>query len=139
MSERSITFRLSSDTAKLYDEYRKRWNLEQTSDSQIIRSGLVFLMGMPEAFTDNKVVKLLQENDQIVAEIKEIFKKNPDPRLYELWLKHRANMDKLETPFEKIAEKYSSVIGDGKKGRKPDPNKKHTPGKIPKSEKGYNS
>ena len=49
MSERSITIRLNSETAKLYDEYRKKWNLEQISDSQIIRAGLAFLMYIPEA------------------------------------------------------------------------------------------
>jgi len=139
MSERSITFRLNSETAKLYDEYRKKWNLEQVSDSQIIRAGLGFFMSMPEAVSDVQVDKLIQENDQIVAEMKEIIKKNPDPQLYELWKKLMANLDQLYTAIEKSAEKYSGVIGDGKIGRKPDPNKKHTPGRISESEKGYNS
>ncbi len=139
MSERSITVRLKSETAKLYDEYRKKWNLEQVSDSQIIRAGLEFMMYMPEAVSDDRVDKLQQENDQIVAEIKEIIKKNPDPQLYELWKKLMANLDQLFAAFEKSAEKYSIVVGDGKKGRKPDPNKKHTPGRIPEREKEYNS
>ncbi len=139
MSEKSITIRLNSETAKLYDEYRKKWNLEQISDSQIIRAGLGFLMSMPEAVSDDQVDKLQQENDQIVAEMKEIIKKNPDPQLYELWKKLMANLDQLYTAIEKSAEKYSVVVGEGKKGRKPDPNKKHTPGRIPESEKGYNS
>jgi len=138
MSEKSITFRLNSETAMLYDEYRKTWNLELVTDSQIIRAGLGFLMYMPEAVSDDQVDKLKQENDQIVAEMKEIIKKNPNPQLYELWEKLMAKVDQLYTTFEKSAEKYSCVIGDGKKGRKPDPNKKHTPGRIPESEKGYN-
>ena len=140
MSERIITFRLNSEAAKLYDEYRKKWNLEEVSDSQIIRTGLVFLMVMPEAVSnDEQVDKLLEENNQIAAEMKEILKKNPDPRLYELWKKLMANVDQMCTLFEKSAEKYAGVVGEGKKGRKPDPNKKHTPGRIPESEKGYNS
>jgi len=139
MSERSITVRLTSETAKLYDEYRKKWNLEQFSDSQIIRAGLAFLMYMPEAVSDDQVDKLMKENNQILAEMKEIIKKNPDPQLYELWVKLMANVDQLNLPFEKLAEKYSSVVGDGKKGRKPDPSKKHTPGRPLESEKGYNS
>jgi len=87
MSERSITFRLTSETAKLYDEYREKWNLEEFSDSQIIRAGLAFLMYMPEAVSDDQVDKLIKENNQILAEMKEIIKKNPDPQLYELWKK----------------------------------------------------
>jgi len=139
MSERIITFRLNSETAKLYDEYQKKWNLDQVTDSQIIRAGLAFLMTLPEAVSDGQVTKLILENDQIIAKMKEIIKKNPDPQLYELWKKLLSNVNQLEAPFEKSAEKYSSVVGDGKKGRKPDPNKKHTPGRISESEKGYNS
>ncbi len=139
MSERSITVRLTSETAKLYDEYRKKWNLEQFSDSQIIRAGLAFLMYMPEAVSDDQVDKLMKENNQILAEMKERLRKNPDPQLYKLWVKFMANLDQIEAPFKKLAEKYSGVVGDGKKGRKPDPNKKHTPGRISESEKGYNS
>jgi len=139
MSERSITFRLNSETAKLYDEYRKKWSLEEFSDSQIIRAGLAFLMFMPEAVSDNKMDKLKQENDQILAEMKEIVKKNPDPRLYELWKKLMANIDQIETAFEKSAEKYASIVGDSKRGRKPDPNKKHIPGRPPESEIEYKS
>jgi len=139
MSERSISVRLTSETAKLYDEYRKKWNLEQISDSQIIRAGLGFLMYMPEAVSDYEADKLKQENDQIIAEMKEIMEKHPEPRLYKLGKKLMANVDQICTLFEKSAEKYSIVVGDGKKGRKPDPNKKHTPGRTPESEKGYNS
>jgi len=139
MSERSITFRLTSETAKLYDEYREKWIPEQISDSQIIRAGLGFLMYMPEAVSDDQADKLIKENNEIAAEMKEIIKKNPDPQLYELWKKLMANVDQTCTLFEKSAEKYSIIVGEGKKGRKPDPNKKHTPGRTPESEKGYNS
>ena len=139
MSKRSITVRLNSETAKLYDEYQKKWNLEQISDSQIIRAGLAFLMYMPEAVSGEEVDKLMQEYEQIVAEMKERIKKNPDPQLFKLWEKLFANIEKLYAPFEKSAEKYSGVVGDGKAGRKPDPNKKHTPGRISESEKGYKS
>ena len=92
MPERSITFRLTSETAKLYDEYREKWNLEEFSDSQIIRAGLAFLMYMPEAVSDDQVDKLIKENNQILAEMKEIIKKNPDPQLYELWKKLMAKL-----------------------------------------------
>ena len=139
MPEKSITFRLTSEIAKLYNGYKEKWNLKQISDSQIIRAGLGFLMYMPEAVSDDQADKLLKEYYQIVAEMKEIIKKNPDPQLYELWKKLMANVDQMYTLFEKSAEKYSVVVGDGKKGRKPDPNKKHTPGRTPESEKGYNS
>jgi len=139
MPERSITFRLTSETAKLYDEYQKKWNLEQISDSQIIRAGLGIMMYMPEAVSDYEADKLKQEYDQIISEMKEIIKKNPDPQLYELWKKLMANIDQTYTLFEKSAEKYAIIVGEGKKGRKPDPNKKHTPGRTPESEKGYNS
>ena len=139
MTEKSITFRLTSETAKLYDEYREKWIPEQFTDSQIIRAGLAFLMYMPEAVSDYEADKLKKENDQIIAEMKEIMKKHPEPRLYKLGKKLMVNVDQICTLFEKSAEKYSVVVGDGKKGRKPDPNKKHTPGRIPESEKGYNS
>ncbi len=139
MPEKSITFRLTSEIAKLYNGYKEKWNLKQISDSQIIRAGLGIMMSMPEAASDDQADKLIKENDQILAEMKEIIKKNPDPQLYELWKKLMANVDQLHTPFEKSAEKYSVVVGDGKKGRKPDPNKKHTPGRPPESEKEYNS
>jgi len=140
MPERSITFRLTSETAKLYDEHRKKWIPEQVSDSQIIRAGLAFLMYMPEAVSSSdEADKLMKENNQILAEMKERIKKNPDPQLYELWKKLMANVDQICTLFEKSAEKYAIIVGEGKKGRKPDPNKKHTPGRTPESEKGYNS
>ena len=139
MSGRSISFRLTSETAKLYDEYRKKWNLEQVSDSQIIRAGLGIMMYMPEAVSDYEADKLKQENDQIIAEMKEIMEKHPEPRLYELGKKLMVNVDQICALFEKSAEKYSIIVGDGQKGRKPDPNKKHTPGRISESEKGYNS
>ena len=139
MSERSISFRLTSETAKLYEEYRKKWNLEEFSDSQIIRAGLGFLMYMPEAVSDDQADKLKQENDQIIAEMKEIMEKHPEPRLNELGKKLMVNVDQICALFEKSAEKYSVVVGDGRKGRKPDPNKKHTPGRTPESEKVYNS
>jgi len=139
MPEKSITFRLTSETAKLYDEYREKWNLEQVSDSQIIRAGLGIMMYMPEAVSDYEADKLKKKNDQIIAEMKEIMEKHPEPRLSELGKKLMENVDQICTLFEKSAEKYSVVVGDGQKGRKPDPNKKHTPGRTPESEKGYNS
>jgi len=139
MSERSISVRLNSETAKLYDEHRKKWSLEQVPDSLIFRAGLAFLMYMPEAVSDDKIDKLMKENNQIVAEIKERLQKNPDPQLYQLWVMLMTNLDQIDAPFKKSAEKYSGVVGDGKKGRKPDPNKKHTPGRPPESEKEYNS
>jgi hypothetical protein len=139
MSERIITFRLNSETAKLYDEYREKWIPAEVSDSQIIRAGLEFLMIMPEAGSNNEIEKLTEENDQIIAEMREIIKKNPDPKLYELWVTLMANVEKISTIFVKTAEKYSNIVGEGKKGRKPDPTKKHTPGRPSESEKGYNS
>ena len=139
MSERSITFRLNSETSKLYDEYRKKWNLEQVPDSLIIRNGLAFLMYMPEAVSSDEMDKLLKERDQIVEEVKERLQKNPDPQLYELWKKYMANADQIESLFEKSVEKYARIVGDSKRGRKPDPNKKHNPGRPPESEKEYNS
>ncbi len=35
MSGRSITVRLNSETAKLYDEYREKWNLEEFAEALI--------------------------------------------------------------------------------------------------------
>jgi len=137
MPKRSISFRLTSGIAKLYDEYRKKWSLEQVSDSQNIRAGLAFLMYMPEAVSDGQADKLIKENDQIVAEMKKIIKKNPDPQLYELWKKLMANVDQMVALFEKSAEKYSGVVGDGKKGRKPDPDQKHNPARLKKHDLGY--
>jgi len=139
MSERSITIRLSSETAKLYDEYRKKWISEQVPDSLIFRNGLAFLMFMPEAASSDYMDKLIKERDQIVEETKERFQKNPDPQLYKLWEKYKANSDQIEAAFEKLAEKYVRIVGDSKRGRKPDPNKKHTPGRPSESEKEYNS
>ena len=139
MSKRSISFRLTSEIAKLYNGYKEKWNLKQISNSQIIRAGLGIMMYMPEAVSDYEADKLKQENDQIIAEMKEIMEKHPEPRLYELGKKLMANVDQIYTLFEKSAEKYSIIVGDGQKGRKPDPNKKHTPGRTPESEKGYNS
>ena len=139
MPEKSITFRLTSEIAKLYNGYKEKWNLKQISDSQIIRAGLGFLMYMPEAVSDYEADKLKQENDQIIAEMKEIMEKHPEPRLNELGKKLMVNVDQICALFEKSAEKYSIIVGDGQKGRKPDPNKKHTPGRTPESEKGYNS
>lgn len=135
MSERIITVRLTSETAKLYDEYRKQWIPEKVPDSLIIRAGLGILMAMPNAVDSNEMDELQKENDQITAEMREIIKKNPDPKLYKLWEKLMQNTNTMAGFFEKSAEKYSGVVGEGKKGRKPDPNKKHTPGRLP--EQGY--
>ncbi len=74
MSERKVTIRLNPEIAKLYDDYRKKWKeLEQLSESQIFRAGLAYLMSMPEAVSEVQA-KQMQENDQIMARIKEITK-----------------------------------------------------------------
>jgi len=131
LSERKVTIRLNPEIAKLYDAYRKKWKeLEQLSESQIFRAGLAYLMSMPEAVSEVQD-KQMQENDQIMARMKEIIKKHPVPELYEQWEKLMSNTAQMYAPFEKSAKKYFSVIGDGKKGRKPPPYKKHTPGKYP--------
>jgi len=137
MSERNISVRLNSETAKLYEEYREKWTLGQISDSQIIRAGLAFLMAMPEAVSNEDVDELNKKQKQIVAEMKKIIQKNPDPQLYELWKKLMENTDRIASCLEKPAEKYFKVVGDGKAGRKPDSNKKHTPGRPKKSEIGF--
>jgi len=110
--------------------------LDEVKNSQIIRIGLAFLMSIPEA-ANNVPDHLIQENDQIMAKIKKIIKKHPVPELNEQWEKLMANLDQMYSSFEKSAEKFSPVVGDGKKGRKPDPYKKHTPGRIPKREIEY--
>jgi len=136
MSERSISIRLNSEAAKLYEEYRKKWNIV-ASDSQIFRAGLGFLMALPDAVSGNEIDELIKKQNQLIVEARKILEKHPDPQLYEIWIKLMENMDKIESCLEKSAEKYSNVAGDGKAGRKPDPNKKHTPGRFPKSELGY--
>ena len=138
MPERSITVRLNSETAKLYDEYRRKWIPEQAPDSLIFRNGLSFLMYMPEAASSDDMDKLVKVRDQIVEEVKERLQKNPDPQLYKLWEKYKVNSEQIEAVFEKLAEKYARIVSNSKRGRKPDPNKKHTPGRPLESEKGYN-
>ncbi len=120
----SIVFRLNPETAKLYDEYREKYVPKKASDSQIVRAGLGILMAMPDAVINVKMDKLQKENDQIVAEMKKIIKKHPDPRLYEFWIKLMENTNRMVDLFEKSAEKYSIVVGEGKKGRKPNPKRK---------------
>jgi len=124
MSERSITFRLTSETVKLYDEYREKYIPKKASDSQIVRAGLGILMAIPDAVINDEMDKLQKENDQIVAEMKKIIKKHPEPQLYELWIKLMENRNKMVALIEKSAEKYSIIVGEGKKGRKPDPKRK---------------
>ena len=135
MFERKITIRLTSETAKLYDEYRKKCIPEKVPDSQIIRAGLSILMILPDAVVSNAMDKLQKENEQITTEMKEIIKKHPDPQLYELWKKLMGNVDKIGALLENSVQKYADVVGEGKKGRKPDPNKKHTPGRP--TDQGY--
>lgn len=135
MFERKITVRLTPETAKLYDEYRKQLIPERISDSQIIRAGLSTSMALPNAIINDEMDKLQKENDQIIAKMKEIIKKQPDSQLSELWNKLVENVDKIGALLEKSTEKYANVVGEGKKGRKPDQNKKHTPGRLP--EQGY--
>ena len=124
MSEKSINFRLNSEAAKLYEEYREKYTLEEISDSQIIRAGLANMMAMPDAVSSEDVDELNKNQEQIVGEIKKIIQKNPDPQLYELWKKLMKNTDKLQNCFEKSAEKYSNVVGDGKAGRHKNPKRK---------------
>ena len=124
MPDRSIIFRLTSETAKLYDEYREKWVPEQISDSQIVRAGLAVMMAIPDAVINDEMDKLQKVNDQIVAKMKKIIEKHPESSLYELWIKLIENTNKMVALFEKSAEKYSSVIGEGKKGRKPNPKKR---------------
>jgi len=124
MSERSIIFRLTSETSKLYDEYREKYVPKQASDSQIIRACLAVMMAIPDAVINDEMDKLQKENDQILVEMKKIIKKHPEPRLYEFWINLIENRDKMVALFEKSAEKYSSVVGEGKKGRKPNPKKR---------------
>jgi len=137
MPKRSISIRLNSETAKLYEEYREKWNLEEIPDSQIFRAGLALLMEMPDAVSSEDIDKLHKNQERIISEMKKRIQKNPDPRLYELWKELMENMDKIIDCLEKSAEKYSNIVGDGKAGRKPDPNKKHTPGRLRKSEIGF--
>ena len=124
MSERSIIFRLTSETAKLYGDYREKWVPEQISDSQIVRAGLAVMMAIPDAVINDEMDKLQKVNDQTVAKMKKIIEKHPESSLYELWRKLIENTNKMVALFEKSAEKYSSVIGEGKKGRKPNPKKR---------------
>ena len=124
MPDRSIIFRLTSETAKLYDEYREKYVPEQISDSQIIRAGLAAMMAIPDAVINDEMDKLQKVNDQTVAKMKKIIEKHPESSLYELWIKLIENTNKMVALFEKSAEKYSSVIGEGKKGRKPNPKKR---------------
>jgi len=124
MPDRSIIFRLTSETAKLYGEYREKWVPEQISDSQIVRAGLAVMMAIPDAVINDEMDKLQKVNDQIVAKMKKIIEKHSGSSLYELWIKLIENTNKMVALFEKSAEKYSSVIGVGKKGRKPNPKKR---------------
>ena len=124
MYDRSIIFRLTSETAKLYDEYREKWVPEQISDSQIVRAGLAVMMAIPDAVINDEMNKLQKVNDQILVEMKKIIEKHPEPQLYKLWINLIENTNKMVALFEKSAEKYSSVIGEGKKGRKPNPKKR---------------
>ena len=124
MPERSIIFRITSETAKLYSDYREKWVPKQVSDSQIVRAGLATLMAMPDAVINDEMDKLQKVNDQIVAQMKKIIKKHPEPQLYELWIELMENMNKIVALIEKSAEKYSIIVGEGKKGRKPNPKKR---------------
>jgi len=136
MSEKRISFRLNPEIAKLYEEYRKLWKGPVT-DSQIFRLGLQYLMSIPEVVSNEQVIKAQQEIDQIVDQMKERLEKHLDPKLHELWKKLQAKQKQFLKTSEKSTEKFSSVVGEGKAGRKPDPNKKHTPGRIPKREIEY--
>jgi len=137
MSERKISFRLNPENTKLFEEYKKKFKAQTpVSDSQIFRAGLQFLMSIPEIASNEQVLKVQQEIDQIVAEMNERLKTHPDPKLHELWQLVMAKQKEFLKASGKSIEKFSFVIGDGKAGRKPDPNKKHIPGRIPDSEKG---
>jgi len=123
MSDRIINVRLNSETAKLYEEYRKKWNIV-ASDSQIFRAGIAYLMAMPEAVSGEEIDELYKKQDRLIAEARKIIEKNPDPRLYETWEKLMENMNKIVDCLEKSAEKYSNVVGDGKAGRHKNPKRK---------------
>ena len=101
MPDRSIIFRLTSETSKLYDEYREKYVPKQASDSQIIRAGLAVMMAIPDAVINDEMDKLQKVNDQILVEMKKIIKKHPEPRLYELWIKLIENTNKMVALFEK--------------------------------------
>ena len=60
---------------------------------------------MPEVVSSDDMDKLLKERDQIGEEVKERLQKNPDPQIYELWKRHMANEDQIESLFEKSVEK----------------------------------
>ena len=60
MSDRIINVRLNSETAKLYEEYRKKWNIV-ASDSQIFRAGIAFLMTMPDAVSGDDMNELTKK------------------------------------------------------------------------------
>ena len=105
MPERTIIFRLTSETAKLYGEYREKYVPKQASDSQIIRAGLAVMMAIPDAVINDEMDKLQKVNDQIVAQMKKIIKKHPEPQLYELWIELMENMNKIVALIEKSAEK----------------------------------
>jgi len=138
MSERSINFRLNSEAAKLYNEYREKYTPEEITDSQIIRAGLSNMMAMPEAVSGDDMDELYKKQEEMIAEMRKLFEKNPDPQVIEIWEKLMKNTKKIENSISKTAEKYfDNVVGDGKKGNKPNPNKKHTPGRYPKRELGY--
>jgi len=131
-----ISFRLNRETTKLYEEYRKLWK-DQVKESQIFRAGLQYLMSITEVVSNEQVIKAQQEIDQIVDQMKERLEKHLDPKLYELWKKLQAKQKQFLKASEKSTEKFSSVVGDGIAGKKSDPNKKHTPGRIPDREKGH--
>jgi len=138
MPERKVSFRLTPETTKLFEEYLKKWNvLDEVKLSQIFRAGLEIMMVLPEAVSDEKMDKLGQKIEQKKAEMRDRFKKHPDPRLYELYEELMATEEQMIALLEKTAEKYSSVVGEGKKGKKQPPYKKHTPGKYPDSVKGF--
>jgi len=130
MSERKVSFRLNPETTKLFEEYRKLWENPVTA-SQIFRAGLQYLMSISEMASNEEVNKIVKEIDQIVAEMKERLKIHPDQRLNELWKKLKAKEKEFLKASGKSTEKFSFVIGDSIKGRKPSPYKKHTPGKYP--------
>ena len=106
MPDRSIIFRLTSETAKLYGEYREKWVPEQISDSQIVRAGLAAMMAIPDVVINDEMDKLQKVNDQIVAKMKKIIEKHPESSLYELWIKLIENTNKMVALYLKNTIKH---------------------------------
>ena len=92
---KTFNFRLNAETAKLYEEYLEKWNIDGISDSQIIRAGLTFMMTMPEAASGDDIDELLKKQEQIQVEIRKIIQNHPDPQFMKLWKQLMENTEKI--------------------------------------------